>query len=151
VTYTTRAPRSGEKDGIDYHFVTNERFQQLVDDGAFLEDKEVHGNRYASPLRDTQQLIAEGKIAVLKIDVQGAITVIPEQPEAITVFVMPPSIDELDRRIRGRQTDSDEAIALRLKNALWEVSQAHLYRYRVVNDAVDRAVDELEDIVGRKD
>jgi guanylate kinase len=111
----------------------------------------VHGNRYASPLRDTQALIAQGKIAVLKIDVQGALTVMPEHPEAVTVFIMPPSIDELDRRIRGRQTDSDEQIALRLKNALWEVAQASQYRYRVVNDVVDRAVDELEDIVGRSD
>ena len=147
VTYTTRAPRTGETNGIDYNFVTVERFHELVREGAFLEHKEVHGNFYASPKKDTEAMIADGLIAVLKIDVQGALSVMPSCLEAVTIFVMPPSVEELESRIRGRNTDSDDAIKLRLQNAEWEISQACHYQHRVINDDLDRAVSELQSIV----
>lgn len=149
VTYTTRKPREGERDGIDYHFVTVDRFQELVRQGAFLENKEVHGNLYASPKRDAEKMAQEGLIAVLKIDVQGALSVMPLCPEAVSVFVLPPSIEELERRIVGRGTETPESLKLRLENARWEISQAGKYDYQVVNDDLDRAVAELDDWVGK--
>jgi len=150
VTYTTRPPREGERDGIDYHFVTERRFQELVREGAFWEHKNVHGNLYASPKKDTEQMVAEGLIAVLKIDVQGALSVMPLCPEAVSVFIMPPSMEELERRIVGRGTESDESLNLRLQNAKWEISQSNHYRHRVVNDDVSRAVAELEQIIKKQ-
>lgn len=147
VTYTTRAPREGEQNGFDYNFVSVERFKELVDEGAFLENKEVHGNFYASPRRDTENMIADGLVAVLKIDVQGALSIMPLCPDALTVFILPPSMEELERRIVGRATETPEALRLRLENAKWEISQADLYRHRVVNDDLDQAVAELEELV----
>jgi guanylate kinase len=148
VTYTTRAPREGEVDGRDYNFVDVPRFKQLAAEGAFLESKEVYGNFYASPLRDTEAHIAFGQIAVLKIDVQGALEVMPLRPDAVTIFIAPPSFEELERRIRSRALDPEEAIQKRLKKAQWELDQAYKYRYTVVNDDLDTAVAELRHIVG---
>lgn len=147
VTYTTRQPREGEQNGIDYNFVSVERFKQLVEEGAFLENKEVHGNFYASPRKDTEMMIEEGQIAVLKIDVQGALSIMPLCLDALSIFVMPPSLEELERRIVGRATETPEALKLRLENANWEISQAHKYQCRVVNDELERAVSELNDLV----
>jgi len=147
VTYTTRTPREGEQNGVDYNFVTVERFKQLVEEGAFLENKEVHGNFYASPKKDTEKMIADGLVAVLKIDVQGALSIMPLCPDALSVFILAPSMEELERRIVGRATETPEALKLRLENAKWELSQADKYRYRVVNDDLDRAVAELEELV----
>jgi len=147
VTYTTRDPREGEKNGVDYHFVTVERFNELVREGAFLENKEVHGNLYASPKRDAERMVEEGLIAVLKIDVQGALSVMPQCPEALSIFILPPSMEELERRIVGRGTETPESLELRLKNAKWEMSQADRYDCRVVNDDLDRAVAELNELV----
>lgn len=149
VTYTTRTPRAGEKDGVDYNFVTVARFHQLVEEGAFLENKEVHGNFYASPKNDTLAMVADGLVAVLKIDVQGALSIMPLGPEALTIFIMPPSMEELERRIVGRATETPEALRLRLENAKWEISQADKYRFRVVNDDLDKAVAELNELVNR--
>lgn len=147
VTYTTRTPREGEENGVNYNFVSVERFKELVEEGAFLENKEVHGNYYASPKKDTEKMIAEGLVAVLKIDVQGALSIMPQCPDALSVFILPPSMEELERRIVGRATENPEALKLRLENAKWELSQAAKYGYRVVNDVLDRAVAELEELV----
>lgn len=143
VAYTTRSPRSGEVDGVDYHFVSPDRFQALAADGAFLEYKEVHENFYATPLRDMELLLAEGKLAVLKIDVQGALDAMRLRPDAATVFVLPPSFEELERRIRSRGTDSPETILKRLANARGELALADRYAHPIVNDSLDRAVEEL--------
>ncbi len=147
VAYTTRAPRTGEQEGIDYHFVSPERFHELAADGAFLEHKEVHGNWYATPLRDMEQMLAEGKIAILKIDVQGALSVMELRPDAFSVFLLPPSWDELERRIRGRGTEDAATIEKRLRNATEELGFADRYRFQVTNDDLDRAVSELEALV----
>lgn len=147
VAYTTRAMRPGEIDGIDYHFVTQDEFQARVDRGAFLEHKEVHGNLYATPLEDMERLLAEGKIAVLKIDVQGALTAMELRPDAKSIFLLPPSTEELEARIRGRATDDEATIQKRLENAREELAVADRYQHRVVNRDIDQAVTELEGLV----
>lgn len=148
VAYTTRAPRPGEVDTVDYHFVTPERFHELAADGHFLEYKEVHGNFYATPLRDMEAMLADGLIAILKIDVQGALSAMELRPDAETVFILPPSEEELERRIRSRGTDADAVIVKRLQNARDELAQSHRYRHRIVNESVDGVVSALRTLFG---
>lgn len=150
VAYTTRAPRTGEVDGIDYNFVTREEFLAKAECGDFLEWKEVHGNLYATPLKDMESILAAGDIALLKIDVQGALDVIKLRNDAVAIFLLPPSWDELERRIRNRKQDTPEQIEKRLANARGELELADRYHVRVVNDDVNRAVAELEAIVGER-
>ena len=150
VAYTTRPPRAHEQDGVDYHFVSDDEFMNHVVSGDFLEYKEVHGHKYATPLNDMEDLLRNGKVAVLKIDVQGAIMVMNLRPDAETVFLLPPDADELERRITGRGTEDESSILTRLKNAQGEIQQAEKYRHRLINDVVDKTVDELEAIVGAK-
>jgi guanylate kinase len=147
VAYTTRAPREGELDGRDYNFVSLELFQRLVEEGAFLEHKEVHGNLYATPLRDMEALLSDGHIAVLKIDVQGALTAMRLRPDALSVFLLPPSWEELEKRIRGRGTEDSESLATRLQNAREELELADRYQYQVVNGDLLSTVADLEAIV----
>jgi guanylate kinase len=147
VAYTTRAPREGELDGRDYNFVSLELFQRLAEEGAFLEHKEVHGNLYATPLRDMEALLSDGHIAVLKIDVQGALTAMRLRPDALSVFLLPPSWEELEKRIRGRGTEDSESLATRLQNAREELELADRYQYQVVNGDLLSTVADLEAIV----
>lgn len=147
VAYTTRQPRPGEIEGVDYHFVTPERFNQMAENGDFLEFKQVHDYAYATPLTDMEKLLAEGKIAILKIDVQGARAVMPLRPDAISIFILPPDDEELERRLRSRATDDPAVIAKRLKNARDEIAQSHHYQYRIINTDVEETVAELERIV----
>ena len=147
--YTTRAPRDGEVNGRDYHFVDRATFDQMAHDGAFLEFKEVYGNGYATPNQGVVDLLAEGALAILKIDVQGALDAMGKRPDALSIFILPPSTEELERRIRDRATDSDEQIKKRLDNALHEIEIGDRYRYRVVNDQIESAIAELEAIVGQ--
>lgn len=149
VAYTTRSPRQGEVDGVDYHFVTVERFRELAETGAFLEHKEVFGNYYATPLSDLDAMLARGLIAILKIDVQGALSAMELRPDAITVFVLPPSIQALEDRIRSRGLDSLEETERRLSNAQREMSFADRYQHRLVNDEVPQIVERLQEIVAR--
>ena len=147
VSYTTRPKRVGEIDGVDYYFVTHEKFQEFLHQGAFLEHKEVYGNFYATPLHEMEQLLEKGQIAVLKIDVQGALEAITLRPDALTIFLLPPSFEELESRIRNRATDSEKEIEKRLSKTSWELSQASTYQYQVVNDTIDQAVSRLETIL----
>ncbi len=147
VAYTTRSPRSGEIDGFDYHFVTRETFFHKAERGEFLEWKEVHGNFYATPLIDMETLLADGKIAILKIDVQGGIEAMAKRPDAVSIFLMPPSMEELDRRIHDRATDDENTIKRRLQNARDEIAMSDRYQYRVVNDDLKRAIREIQGIL----
>lgn len=147
VAVTTRSPRSGEVEGVDYRFVSRERFDELASTGAFLEYKEVHGNGYATPLESVQRLLEDGKVAVLKIDVQGALAVMEARNDVLTVFVLPPDEKVLEERLQGRGTDDEATVRRRLEGAKAELAQAHRYQFRIVNDSVDRVVQELEDIV----
>jgi guanylate kinase len=147
VAYTTRSPREGEVNGIDYHFVSVEQFHQKANQGDFLEFKEVHGNWYATPLTDMLKMVEDGKIAILKIDVQGAIEAKRLRPEILTIFLLPPSDEELERRIRSRGTDSDEVIAKRLQNARDEIAISPQYQFRIVNADLNSTIAQLEEIV----
>jgi guanylate kinase len=147
VSYTTRAPRTGEVDGVDYNFVDVPKFHEMARHGAFLEHKEVHGNYYATPMKDMDRMLKEGKTAVLKIDVQGAMTAMALRSSAITVFLLPPSWQELERRIRGRATDSESEIMRRLENAKFEMRCAERYQHCIVNDDLNRVVAQLEAII----
>ncbi|HLK16782.1 MAG TPA: guanylate kinase [Fimbriimonadaceae bacterium] len=148
VAATTRAPRSGEIDGVDYQFLTRDRFLEKANCNEMLEFMEVFGNLYGTPVEGMERLLAEGKVAVLKIDVQGALSVMEKRPDAVSIFLLPPSPEELESRLRARSTDDPEDIKLRLQTAHAEIAigMSH-YAYHVVNADVDRAVDDLEAIV----
>jgi guanylate kinase len=148
ISATTRAPRGAERDGIDYHFVTPERFAELVARDAFAEWAEVHGQRYGT-LRDTvDETLAAGRIALFDIDVQGGAQIKAAWPDATaTVLIVPPDAAELERRLRGRSTDSDEVIRRRLAAARAEIARGlATYDYVVLNDAVDDALARLDAI-----
>ena len=146
VATTTRAPRAGEENGIDYNFLTIPEFQTKAADGEFLEFKEVHGNWYATPLTEMENLLNAGRIAILKIDVQGALHAMTLRKDATSVFILPPSMEELEQRIRNRGTDDPAVIEQRLENAQDEVAMAPKYHHRIVNLDVDMTVSMLERI-----
>lgn len=141
VSVTTRRPRGAERDGVDYQFVSAERFAELVARGAFAEWAEVHGRRYGTLRSTVEEALRAGRIAVFDIDVQGGSQIRAAWPEdTAAVLVLPPSVEELERRLRGRSTDSDEAIRERLAVARAEVARAlSSYDYVVVNDEVEAA------------
>lgn len=147
VSHTTRAPRSGEKDGVDYHFIDRDGFIAMRDQGAFLESAEVHGNFYGTSREAVLESLAAGVDIFLDIDVQGAAQVREKLPEAIAIFILPPSWLELEQRLRGRGTDSDATIALRLANARCEIAHWQQYDYPVINGDLDAAIDTLRCIV----
>lgn len=148
VSTTTRPPRGEEKDGVDYDFVRRTEFDRLCKDGAFVEWAEVHGQRYATRQVRLDELEAAGRIPLLDIDVQGGVQVIPRfGDDLVSVFLFPPSWDELERRLRGRGTDDDATVARRLAGARTEVAEAGHYRYWVVNDDLERTVARLRAIL----
>jgi guanylate kinase len=149
VSATTRPPRPGERDGADYHFLTSQEFERRRAAGEFLECFEVFGRGYwYGTLRsEVSPSLEAGKSVVLEIDVQGTMAVLASHPDAITIFVRPGDAAELERRLRGRATDSEEAIARRLEVARRELERADEYQYQVVNDDVDRAVQEIYEIL----
>ncbi len=141
VSSTTRPIREGERDGVDYDFVDDARFDRLLAEDAFVEWAVVHGNRYGTRRAALDEVSARGRIPVLDIDVQGGLQVIPRLgAELVSIFLFPPSWDELERRLRSRGTDSDAVIATRLANARGEVAQAGAYDWWIVNDDLERAV-----------
>ncbi len=143
VSATTRAPRPGEEDGVAYFFTTREAFEDEIARGGFIEYADVHGNYYGTPIAPIREHMAAGADVVLEIDVQGAFQVREKIPEARLVFIAPPSAEELERRLRGRGTDSPEAIATRLENARAEMDAARDYDVVIVNDDLKRATEEL--------
>jgi guanylate kinase len=149
-SYTSRSARAGETDGVDYNFVTLQRFETMVAAGDFLEWADVFGNLYGTCAVDTEQVLAAGCDLVLVIDVQGARKVRQRGIETTAVFVMPPSLDVLERRLRGRSKDSEAAIQRRLQMARDEVSAFTEYDFVVVNDELASSVDRLRSIVVAK-
>ncbi len=149
VSATTRPPRPGERDGVDYHFLSPQEFQRRLSAGDFLECCEVFGRGYwYGTLRSAvSPSLAAGKSIVLEIDVQGAMAVLEKYPDAITIFVRSGSEEELERRLRARGSETEEAIERRLQVARRELACAHRYQYQVLNDDVDRAVQEICDII----
>ncbi len=151
VSATTREPRPGERDGIDYYFLTREVFDQMVRDGELLEHAEYVRNCYGTPARPIMDKLEEGIDVVLDIDVQGARQVKAKLPEAVSVFISPPSLAELERRLRGRSTESEDKITQRLQTAAKELSAQSEYDFVIVNDQVDRAADELLSIMANRE
>ena len=145
-SYTSRPMRSGETAGVDYNFITRERFEQMIAEGAFLEWAEVFGNLYGTSAADADRELATGRDLVLVIDVQGARQV-KKRRETVGVFVLPPSFAVLERRLRTRSNDPEEAIQRRLSTARAEVAAFTEYDYVVVNDELDGCVDRLRSIV----
>lgn len=140
VSYTTRKPRAGEQDGQDYHFVDEVRFHRLRETGAFAEWAQVHGSLYGTPRTPLDEALACGQDFLLDIDVQGARQVKAVYPEAVSIFVLPPSWEELETRLRSRGTEPEEVIARRLQRAQEETAALGTYDYFLVNDRLDHAV-----------
>lgn len=147
VSHTTRAPRVGEVHGQHYHFVDVERFLAMRDEGAFLEFAEVYGNYYGTSMQTVQDLTAQGFDVILEIDVQGAEQVRRLLPEAIGIFILPPSFEMLSQRLHARATDDPVVIARRLNQARQEIEQAFLFDYIVVNEDLERAENDLLSII----
>ena len=146
-SYTSRSARVGEKDGVDYNFISRERFEAMVQTGALLEWADVFGNYYGTSAVDTESVLASGDDLVLVIDVQGARQVRNRGIETVGIFVLPPSAEVLEQRLRGRSKDSEEQIQRRLAVARREVGEYNRYEYVVINDEVERAVDRLRAII----
>jgi guanylate kinase len=143
VSYTTRAPRPGELDGVHYHFVGRDDFQERLGRGEFLESAEVYGNYYGTSQRWIEEEVASGRDILLEIDWQGAAQVRKLMPDALSIFILPPSLEELQRRLDGRGTDSAEVIAKRMAVAREDISHALEFDYLVVNDVFDEAIADL--------
>jgi guanylate kinase len=149
VSATTRPPRPGEVDGVDYHFLSEEQFQRHRERGDFIECFQVfqRGHWYGTLASEVAPRLEAGKWVVLEIDVRGAEAVFERYPDAITIFVTPGSLEELERRLRGRKTEAEEAIQQRLARAREEMARVGQYRHRVVNDDVNQAVRQICDIL----
>ncbi len=147
VSYTTRIPREGEINGRDYFFVDRETFERMIEEGDFLEWAEVYGNLYGTSKSQVIKAIESGKDVLLDIDVQGALQVKNNFPEAVLIFILPPSLKELEKRLRKRGTDSGEAIERRLRIAREEIRKSIYYDYLVVNDVLEVAFNKLKSII----
>ena len=146
VSCTTRAPREGEIHGENYFFLTREEFIKIRENGDFLEWAEFSGNLYGTRRPYVDKKLAEGKNLILEIDTQGALKVKKVMPEATLIFILPPSIEELEARLRGRHTESEEAIQKRLGSIKMEIENSKHFDCQIVNDSVENAVAELEKI-----
>ena len=147
VSCTTRKKRDGEEHGINYYFLTREEFKKAVDNDEFLEWAEFSGNCYGTNKKFVKQCLDNNEDLLLEIDTQGALQVKNKMGNAVLIFILPPSIEELEKRLRGRGTESEEAIQKRLNTVKSEMVNAEHFDYKVINDEVDRAVEEIEKII----
>ena len=146
VSATTRGPREGEIDGTHYFFISKQDFENRIANNEFLEHAEYAGNCYGTPCSYVLKLLEEGVSVILEIDLQGAIQVKERMPESVSIFILPPSFEELESRLRGRGTETPEKIEKRLAAAKHEMEMAHTYDYRIVNDNLDDAYQQLRSI-----
>jgi guanylate kinase len=147
VSATTRAARPGEVDGVDYHFVTAEHFDRMIADGSFLEWANFGGNRYGTLWSSVREPLAAGRSVMLEIEIQGALAVKKEYPDAVLIFLHPPQFDTLKARLWERGTDDQDRVRERLALAEWEVAQASAFDHQVTNDNVDAAAARLAEIL----
>jgi guanylate kinase len=147
ISHTTRAPRDGEDDGVDYHFTDLETFKRMADSGEFLEWAEVHGNYYGTSSKMLEAMLESGVDIFHDIDVQGAVQLREKLPDAVYIFILPPSIKALGERLSGRGTDSEDVIARRLDNARGEIESYSLYDYVILNDSLDEAVADFRSVI----
>lgn len=147
ISYTTRKPRKNEADGVDYLFVTEKKFMQLRDEGEMLEYAKVFDNYYATSRSQVEKHLADNRNVILEIDWQGAQQVRESMPECVTIFILPPSVEELERRLRDRRTDSAEVIERRLRDALSDMSHWTEFDHVIINDDLNQAIADLEDVL----
>ena len=147
ISYTTRKPRKNEADGADYLFVTEKEFMRLRDEGEMLEYAEVFDNHYASSRSQVEKHLADNRNVILEIDWQGAQQVRESMPECVTIFILPPSVEELERRLRDRRTDAPEVIERRLGDALSDMSHWNEFDHVIINDDLNQAISDLEDVL----
>ena len=149
VTYTTRGMRAGESEGHPYHFVSHDRFEELIKQNFFVEWARVHTNLYGTPLNQLEDAWAAGRVVIMDIDVQGAATFKKKYPDCATVFILPPSIDELRRRVIKRDGGAPKDLDIRMQNALREIAEADRFDHRLVNDDFERSYAEFKSLVAR--
>jgi guanylate kinase len=149
VSYTTRRPREGEEDGVDYHFISKDEFQKGIDSDKWAEWAEVHGNYYGTSAEFIGKGLASGHDIILDIDVQGTVEILKQYPDSVTIFIMPPSLDALRSRLESRGTDSKAVVAKRLENAKKEMAKKNLYQYIIVNDLLSVAIESLISIIAK--
>ncbi len=147
ISATVRPPRSDETDGVDYHFWSEARFRKGIAEGHFLEFAEVHGRLYGTPRAPIEEHLRAGRSPVMNVDVQGGHSVKRIMPESVLILIAPPSMAVLEKRLRGRGTDSEEVIRQRLENARGELAEWRRYDYAVVNDRLGEAVEQVRDVV----
>ena len=147
ISCTTRQPRPGETDGVEYRFISHEKFKQDISDNLFLEYAHVHNDYYGTLKADVEDALNSGLDVLLEIDVQGALQVREKMPQAVLIFIAPPSVQELERRLINRNTESQEVIRTRLHNALRELELQDKYNHVIVNDDLERASQELRNII----
>lgn len=147
ISATTRQPRPGERDGVNYYFYTKEKFQEMIDQGQLLEWAEVYGNFYGTPKQKVLDRLETGEDILLEIDTQGALNVMKVMPEGLFIFLLPPSLEELAARLKGRGTETEESLHRRLGAAVDEIKLATKYRYVVVNDKVEDAQETIAKII----
>ncbi|MDD7793735.1 guanylate kinase [Clostridium sp. 'White wine YQ'] len=147
VSATTRNPRAGEVDGVNYYFLDKDSFIEKIEAGDFLEHAEVYGNYYGTPKSKVEEMLLSGKDVILEIDIQGALKVKENSQEGIFVFILPPSMEELKKRIIKRGSETEESLMTRFKSAYQEINYVSTYNYAVVNDEVHEAVKKIESIL----
>jgi guanylate kinase len=147
VSYTTRQPRPGEQEGLDYHFIDETTFKAWLNQNNFLEHAHVHGNWYGTSKPWVEAKMAQGKDVLLEIDWQGALQIMQQVPQAVSIFILPPSFRELERRLRDRATDAENTIIKRLAAATEEIAQAPRYNFIIVNDDFKIALEQLKSVV----
>ena len=147
VSATTRAPRPGEADGVHYHFLTMERFEKWIEEDQFLEHAAYVGNRYGTPKKFVDEAMEQGRDVMLDIEIQGAAQIHEKRPDAVRIYIAPPSWEELERRLLGRGTESIEKVRSRLARGKEEFNAAKDFDYFVINDTVDHAVEEIQAIM----
>ena len=147
ISATTRQPRPGETDGVEYFFISHEEFKNWIAEDKFLEYAEVYGNFYGTPIHKIEERLNQGKNVLLEIDTQGALNVMKKCPEGIFIFLLPPSLEELKNRIQNRGTETPESLERRFNSAKAEISLCEKYQYAVVNDSVDEAVKKIKSII----
>jgi len=150
VSYTTRPLRGKERDGVDYHFVDDATFDRMIKNSEFLEWASVFDRRYGSSRKDTQELIVQGKDVFFDIDVQGGQQIKKATQDAILIFLLPPTIDELVSRLNKRGTETDGQMDRRFKTAIWELEQSHTYENHVINDNLEDAINEVNRLRNKK-
>lgn len=144
ISATTRPPRPGEMDGKDYYFISRDKFQRLIEKGEFLEWAEFAGNLYGTPRKPVIDLMESGKSVLLEIELEGARQIRATFPELLSIFILPPTFNELEKRIRGRKKDSEDAISRRLKRAKEEINSASEFDLQIVNDDLETAIHDIE-------